>query len=108
MLQDEKGNGVIMKSGAIMIFVADSGDAKTVVQMTTKELSLVQKDTGLLEAHGRQRDAPRQRQSAGLVAGNVSIGAQATAATPALCRAAPGRSLQERVHQPLTSEEARP
>ena len=52
MLQDEAGNGVIMKGGAMMIFVADSGDAKTVVQMTAKELSLVQKDTGLVKLTG--------------------------------------------------------
>ena len=83
MLQDEVGNGVIMKSGAIMIFVADSGDAKTVVQMTTKELSLVQKDTGLVKLTGGNVTILASA-SAGIVAGNVSIGAQATAASPAL------------------------
>jgi hypothetical protein len=52
MLQDEKGNGVVIKSGAIMIYVADSGDAKTLIQMTPAELSLLQKDTGFLKLAG--------------------------------------------------------
>ncbi len=71
------------------LLVADSGDAKTVVQMTTKELSLVQKDTGLVKLTGGNVTILASA-SAGLVAGNVSIGAQATAASPALFGPPPG------------------
>jgi hypothetical protein len=83
MLQDEKGNGVVMSGGAIMIYVADSGDAKTVVQMTSKELSLVQKDTGMVKLTGGNATVVASG-SAAIVAGSVSIGAKATAATPAI------------------------
>ena len=89
MLQDEAGNGVLMKGGAIMIFVADSGDAKTVLQMTPKELSLLQKDAGFIKLTGGNATIMASG-SAGLVGGNVSIGAAATAATPALCGPPPG------------------
>ena len=103
MLQDELGNGVIMKSGAIMIFVADSGDAKTVVQMTTKELSLVQKDTGLVKLTGGNvtilasaSAGPRRRQREHRRPGHRRV---ASPLRPVPAR----RSVQERVHQPLRS-----
>jgi len=83
MLQDEHGNGVVMKNGAIMIYVADGGDAKTVVQMTKDELSLLQKDTGFLKLKGATATI-FANQSASVVAGNVSLGAAASPATPAL------------------------
>jgi hypothetical protein len=89
MLQDEAGNGVIMKGGAIMIFVADSGDAKTVIQMTAKELSFLQKDTGFLKLTGGNATLFASG-SASLVGASVSVGAQATAATPSLCGPPPG------------------
>lgn len=89
MLQDEAGNGVIMKKGAIMIFVADGGDAKTVVQVTPKELSLVQKDSGFVKLTGGNATLFASG-SVALVGANVAVGAQATAATPALCGSPPG------------------
>jgi hypothetical protein len=89
MLQDDKGNGVVMSGGAIMIYVTDGGDAKTVVQMTSKELSLVQKDTGMVKLTGGNATVLANA-SAAIVAGNVSVGAQATAATPAMIGPPPG------------------
>jgi len=87
MLQDEKGNGVILKSGAIMIFVADGGDAKTLLQMTPKELSLLQKDTGFVKLTGGNVTILASG-SAGLLAANVSVGAKAV--SPAMIGPAPG------------------
>ena len=87
MLQDEAGNGVIMKGGAIMIFVADSGDAKTVVQMTPAELSLLQKDTGFIKLTGGNATVFASG-SAALVGANVSLGA--TASVPVLGGSPPG------------------
>jgi hypothetical protein len=89
MLQDEQGNGVVIKGGAIMIFVAESGDAKTLLQMTPKELSLLQKDTGFLKLTGGNVTVLASG-SAGLLAGNVSLGAEATGATPAMIGPPPG------------------
>jgi hypothetical protein len=90
MLQDEKGNGVLIKSGAIMIYVADGADAKTLVQMTAKELSLLQKDTGFLKLTGGNFTVLANG-SAGLLAANVTVGAKATAITPALVGTPPGK-----------------
>jgi hypothetical protein len=88
MLQDEQGNGVVIKGGAIMIYVADSGDAKTLIQMTPKELSLLQKDTGLVKLTAGNVTILASG-AAGVLAGNVSIGAQAGPATPALVGISP-------------------
>jgi len=89
MLQDEHGNGVILKSGAIMIFVADAGDAKTLLQMTPKELSLLQKDTGFVKLTGGNLTLLASG-SAGLLGGNVSIGSPLKPGLPALIGAPPG------------------
>ncbi|MGH7298140.1 MAG: hypothetical protein ACRELB_24585 [Polyangiaceae bacterium] len=89
MLQDDNGNGVVMSGGAIMIYVADGGYAKTLVQMTTSELSLVQKDTGMVKLTGGNATVLASG-SAAIVGGNVSLGAQATAATPAMIGPPPG------------------
>jgi hypothetical protein len=89
MLQDEQGNGVVIKSGAIMIYVADSGDAKTVIQMTPAELSLLQKDTGFLKFTGGNITILASG-SAGVVAGNIALGATPSAAVPALTGSPPG------------------
>jgi hypothetical protein len=89
MLQDEAGNGVVMKNGAVMIYVADGGDAKTVVQLTKDELSLLQKSAGFLKLKG-QNATLFANGSASVVAGSVMLGAAATAATPALVGVPPG------------------
>ena len=83
MMQDENGNGVVIKSGAIMIYVADGGDAKTVVQLTKGEMSLLQKDTGFVKLKDGVATLFANK-SACIVAGNVLLGAQASPATPAL------------------------
>ncbi len=89
MLQDESGNGVLIKGGAIVIFVASGGEAKTLLQLTPDELSLLQKDTGFLKLTGGNVTILASG-SAGLLAGNVSLGAAATAATPAMIGPTPG------------------
>jgi hypothetical protein len=90
MMQDEKGNGLLLSGGALVLFVADSGDAKTVIQLTKSELSLLQKDTGFLKLTGGNATIFASG-SAGLLGANVSIGAGATAATPALTGVPPGK-----------------
>ncbi len=83
MMQDENGNGLVLKNGAIMIYVADGGDAKTVVQITKSELSLMQKDSGFVKLKDGIATLFANK-SACIVAGNVMLGAKATPATPAL------------------------
>jgi hypothetical protein len=90
MMQDESGNGLLLSGGALVIFVADSGDAKTVVQLTKSELSLLQKDTGFIKLTAGNATIFANG-SAGLLGASVSIGAGATAATPALTGAPPGK-----------------
>lgn len=88
IMQDENGNGLMLSGGALVVFIADGGDAKTMLQMTKKELSLLQKDTGVVKLTGGNVTIVASG-SAGLLAGNVSLGAGATAATPALVGASP-------------------
>ena len=83
MLQDDKGNGVVMQNGAILIFVADAGDAKTLVQLTKDEVGVLQKDSGFVKLKGGSATVFANK-SAAVVAGNVMLGAKATPATPAL------------------------
>jgi hypothetical protein len=97
MLQDEKGNGVVIKSGAIMIYVADSGDAKTLVQMTPAELSLVQKDTGFLKLTGGDLTMLASG-SAGLLAASVGIGSPSSPPQPALIGVSPPGTPSTTVH----------
>jgi hypothetical protein len=89
LLQDDKGNGVVMSGGAIMIYVADSGDAKTLVQMTPQELSLLQKDTGFIKLTGGKLTLLASG-SAGLVAGNVAIGSPSKPQVAAMIAPSPG------------------
>jgi hypothetical protein len=89
MLQDEQGNGVVIKSGAIMIYVADSGDAKSLIQMTPGELSLLQKDTGFVKLTGGKLTL-LANSSAGIVAGNVAIGSPAKTQLAAMIAPSPG------------------
>lgn len=89
MLQDEQGNGVVIKSGSIMIYVADSGDAKTLIQMTPAELSLLQKDTGFVKLTAGKLTMLASG-SAGLVAGNVAIGSPSKPQLGAMIAPAPG------------------
>lgn len=89
MMQDENGNGLLLSGGALVLFVADSGDAKTVIQLTKSELSLLQKDTGFVKLTGGNATIFANA-SAGLLGANVSIGAKATALTPALTGTPPG------------------
>lgn len=88
MIQDESGNGLMLAGGALVLFVADGGDAKTLLQLTKSELSLLQKETGFIKLRGGNATVMATG-SAGILAGNVSIGAGATAATPARVGAAP-------------------
>jgi hypothetical protein len=83
MMQDENGNGVVIKNGAIVIYVADGGDAKSVIQITKGELSFLQKDSGFVKLKSGSATVFANK-SAAIVAGNVMLGAQASPATPAL------------------------
>jgi hypothetical protein len=41
MIQDVNGNGLMLSGGALVAFIAGGGDAKTLLQMTKSELSLL-------------------------------------------------------------------
>jgi hypothetical protein len=88
MLQDEAGNGVVMMNGAILIFVADGGDAKTLIQLTKDELGLLQKDTGFIKLKSKNITL-FANQSASVLAANVMLGTKATPASPARYGPAP-------------------
>jgi hypothetical protein len=90
MLQDNQGNGVVIKGGAIMIYVADGGDAKTLVQMTPKELSLLQKDTGFLKLTGGSATLLASS-AATITSAAVNLGSgKATVPTPAVFMSSAG------------------
>jgi hypothetical protein len=89
MLQDEAGNAVVMMKGAILSFVADGGDAKSLLQITKDEVSLLQKTVGFLKLKGSSATLFSNK-SACIVAGNIVLGPTPATALPALIGPPPG------------------
>lgn len=82
-VQDADGTGILIKDGVVLVFVADQGDAKTLLQLTKAEASLVQKGTGFVKLKDGQATVLANK-SAAVVGGSVVLGAQPSAGVPVM------------------------
>lgn len=82
ILQDETGSGGTITNGAVGWWSATGGEAKSLIQVTTTEISLQQKDGAFLTLGGG--DAYLVGQNSYVMGSGVYLGHAPTAATTAL------------------------